>query len=77
MSSQIPITLKQWYDQLPGGEQRDTLIDLCQFLGKSEETVYRWIRGAGTPDNANRLAIEQFTHQVFFYNDTPKTAKVA
>ena len=70
-------TLKQWYDKLPADSQRETLEELCTYLGKSEETVYRWIRGAGNPDMANRMAIESFTGEKFIYNDSPKKAKIA
>lgn len=77
MGKNIPITLKDWFDNLPAIEQKDTLIELCAYLGKSEETVYRWIRGAGHPDQANRMAIESFTGKIFIYEETPKKAKVA
>ncbi|MEY4571225.1 MAG: hypothetical protein RLZ10_418 [Bacteroidota bacterium] len=77
MGKKIQITLRQWFDNLPAKDQKDTLIELCEFLGKSEETVYRWIRGAGHPDQANRMAIESFTGKIFIYEESPKKAKVA
>lgn len=77
MKDNIPTTLKDWFDNLPAKDQKDTLIELCEFLGKSEETVYRWIRGAGHPDQANRMAIESFTGKIFYYEEASKRVKVA
>lgn len=61
------ITLKDWYEGLPSVDQRDTLMELCRFLGKSEETLYRWIRGAAFPDIANRKLIEEFTETMLHW----------
>lgn len=61
------ITLKDWYQNLPAVDQRDTLLELCQHLGKSEETLYRWIRGAAFPDIANRKLIEEFTETMLYW----------
>jgi hypothetical protein len=70
------LTLKDWYQELPAAVQKETLKQLCEFLDKSERTLYNWISGAAFPDLANRKLIEQFTGKTFFYNEPIKTVKI-
>ena len=60
------MTLKAWYDSQPKADARNTLLELCEFVGKSEETIYRWMKDR-TPDMANRKLIEEFTGEIIVY----------
>jgi hypothetical protein len=65
------LSWKDWSDEI----MKQRLRDLCEFLGKSEGTVYRWIRNAGHPDMANRKLIEKFTSVIIRYDDKIKPVK--